>query len=473
MIERKAPPRILLGSPKGHCGKTILSCGIAKILKEKGYKVQTFKKGPDYIDPSWLSAASGKPCRNLDLYLMGSKLLVEHFFSHTNESDIALIEGNMGLYDGIEEDGSGSSAHISRLLKSPVILLISAEKMARSVAALLEGYRNFEPDTMIWAVILNHVSGERHAQKLLHAIERHVKIPVVGVVPKDKALLVNERHLGLVPYKEEGSNLDVLEKIASFVERHIDIKGILEIANKAPEFLLNEERKERSFKPASVKIGVFYDRVFNFYYPENLEALTYEGADLIFIDSISQRKLPDIDGLYIGGGFPEFYLQELSSNRELIDDVVRFVECGKPVYAECGGLMYLCDHIFFEGKRFKMAGLIPADVFLTKKPQGHGYVEALVTEENPFYAPGEKLRGHEFHHSALKLKGRISFVLKMNRGKGGYGLNDGVLYKNMFASYMHIHVLGVPHWARRFVELSLELKRKNECSYIKKGVRYG
>ncbi len=468
---KKAPPRVLLGSPFGHSGKTVISCGISRILRERGYKLQTFKKGPDYVDPSWLSAASGRPCRNLDLYLMGTEKVLEHFVHCSAGSDFALIEGNMGLYDGLEENGFGSSAHLSRLLKTPVVLVVNTEKITRSIAALVKGYMDFEPETMISAVILNRVSGERHALKLIQAIEKNVNIPVLGVVPKEESLLIAERHLGLIPFGEERKNRLLLERIASFIERHVDVEGVVDLGKQAQE-LVFKDKGEKVVKESRVKIGVFYDHIFNFYYPENLEALIREGADLVFINSTAERKIPEVDGLYIGGGFPELHLKELTSNRELMDEVAQFVEDGKPVYAECGGLMYLCDHVFFDGYNFKMVGLIPAQVLLTKKPQGHGYVEAKVVEENPYYNLWERIKGHEFHYSTLKLKDKVLFTLRMERGKGGDGINDGILYKNMFASYMHIHALGVPSWAERFVRLCRELKEKNECNYTFEEARH-
>jgi cobyrinic acid a,c-diamide synthase len=464
MRAKKAPPRVVLASPCGHSGKTVLSCGISTILRNRGTRVQAFKKGPDYIDPSWLTAATGRPCRNLDLYMMGEGPLISHFFLHTSHCDFALVEGNMGLYDGLEEDGKGSTAHIARLLKAPVILIVNTEKMTRSVAALVEGYRNFEPDTMVSGVILNNVSGERHARKLVGAIERHSKLPVLGVVPREESLTISERHLGLIPFGEKDKNSLVLNKIASFVEKHIDVQGLFDLGRRAEEFVFWVEEK-KGIDKKEVKIGVFYDHIFHFYYPENLEALENEGAEILFVNSVVDEKLPEVDGLYIGGGFPELYLEELSQNRALMDEVVRFVESGKPLYAECGGLMYLCEFVHFGGRSFKMAGLIPAEVYLMKRPQGHGYVEAEIICENPFHPVGALIKGHEFHHSTLKLREVINFVMRMRRGKGGDGLNDGILYKNMFASYTHVHVLGVEYWAKNFVNLCKKLKAERECNY--------
>ncbi|MCX7856518.1 MAG: hydrogenobyrinic acid a,c-diamide synthase (glutamine-hydrolyzing) [Deltaproteobacteria bacterium] len=473
MNKIKAPPRIVVGAPWGYSGKTVISCAITKILKEKGIKIQTFKKGPDYIDPSWLKAASGRPCRNLDLFLMGKEETVRRFFFHSAGCDFVLIEGNMGLYDGIEEDGSGSTAHISRILKAPVIIVVNTQKMTRTVAALVEGLKSFEPDTMISGVILNNVSGERHARKLLSAIEKYSRISVLGIIPRDKNLLIDSRHLGLVPFEEKLKNYSILEKIANFTEKHLDIEAILEIGRKAQEFWLQLDEQKSPVDIKTVRIGVFYDHVFNFYYPENLEALESYGAELVFINSVRDSRLPEIDGLYIGGGFPELYLEELSSNRGLMQDVFFFVQEGNPLYAECGGLMYLCDHIHFGGRKYRMSGLIPAEVFLTKRPQAHGYVEAEVVGQNPYYPLGTVVRGHEFHHSALKLTNRVDFIFKMRRGKGGYGLNDGILYKNMLASYTHIHSQGVSSWAENFVNLCLTLKGRRKSNYIIREVTHG
>ncbi|MCS7281190.1 MAG: hydrogenobyrinic acid a,c-diamide synthase (glutamine-hydrolyzing) [Desulfobacterota bacterium] len=467
MSEKKPLPRLVFGSASGQAGKTTITCGISILLKRRGINVQVFKKGPDYIDPTWLKAASGNPCRNLDLYLMGKKRLIRQFVTYAGRADLALVEGNMGLYDSVSDDGSGSTAHIARILKAPLIFVVNTHKMARSVAALIEGYRNFEPETMFCGVILNRVAGERHTQKLIKAIEKYCGLPVVGVIPKEESLLIGERHLGLIPFPERERNLLILEKIASFLEPHLDIEGIIEIAKKAPPMSVPSLKDERKHpKRNVVRIGVFYDSVFHFYYPENLESLTSEGAELVFINSILDKRLPDVDGIYIGGGFPELYLRELSSNRTLMEDVANFVEEGKPLYAECGGLMYLCDHVSYKGLRVKMAGIIPADVFLRKRPEGHGYVEAEVVEENPFYPKGLIIRGHEFHHSALKLKSTVKFVLRMRRGRGGYGLSDGILYKNAFASYTHVHGIGLPVWAKNFVNLCGKLKERGSSSYI-------
>jgi cobyrinic acid a,c-diamide synthase len=448
------PPRLMISAPCGHSGKTIVSIGLCNAFRKRGLIVQPFKKGPDYIDPSWLSAAAGRICRNLDGFLMDEEVLCQSFFNASSEADLALIEGNMGLYDGIDEEGKGSSAYLARLLRIPVILVVNTARMTRSIAALVSGYQHFEPDTPVAGVILNNVSGARHEKKLVDAVERHCHIPVLGAIPRDNSMTITERHLGLIPFREIGAGNDQVERLSTKIEAHVNLDGILSVAEKAEVYPASVKTRERTGETV-VRIGVIFDQVFNFYYPENLEALAASGAELVFINSLKDRQLPHIDGLYIGGGFPELYLEELTANRSLMSDIASAVEEGLPVYAECAGLMFLSKGIIMEGKLSKMVGVIPVEVELSKKPQGHGYVEAEVLSENPFFPPGAGLRGHEFHHSRVIDAKNTKRVLNMQRGKGIDGGSDGIVYKNMYAAYTHLHALGTPHWAEAFVSLSL------------------
>lgn len=472
MGTKKVIPRILVGSVSGHAGKTVISAGLARTISRMGYKVQTFKKGPDYIDASWLEASSGRTCRNLDYYLFGERLC-EHFLKHSSSCDFVIIEGNMGLFDGIGEEGEGSSAHIARLLKTPVILVVNTEKITRSVAAIVEGYRNFEKGTDIKGVILNRVSGERHKSKLLKAIERYCEVPVLGVIPRLDRLEIGERHLGLIPSWEYEKREEVLESIGDLITRYVDVDGVIEIGKRVGELELDLDSYEETDQQGDVTIGVLKDRAFHFYYPENLEALVSEGARLVTLDSTKDRSLSGLDGLYIGGGFPELNLEALSANRELMREIYSFIEEGGPVYAECGGLMYLCERIVFSEKVYEMVGAIPADVFIGRRPQGHGYVSAQVILENPYFPTGVWLKGHEFHHSTLRFKKRVDFALRLARGKGVDGLNDGILYKNLFASFTHIHALGCEAWGKRFVSLCREMKEKKKVSSYIGEASYG
>lgn len=448
-----APLTLMIAAPQGRSGKTVVSVGLCALLKKAGYGVQPFKKGPDYIDASWLSAASNRHCRNLDTFLMEEDGLRANFERAAAAADFAFIEGNMGLYDGIGDDGRGSSAYLARMLGVPVVLVVNTARMTRSVAAMVNGYRYFEAHTPVAGVILNNVAGARHEGKLRAAVEGHCGLPVVGAVPRSADLGIAERHLGLVPYREDAVGAIAVERIARTLERHLDLQRIVALSGKAAPCAARRPERCKPGTPVA-RIGVVLDRAFHFYYPENLEALESEGAELCFIDSMEDQSLPAIDGLYIGGGFPELYCKEIEANEVLRVRIRDAIRMGLPVYAECAGLMFLCDRIIMGGEGHDMAGVIPADVDVVGRPQGHGYVEAEVRYENPFYPVGTLLRGHEFHHSRLKAVRGIHCALHLRRGHGIDGGSDGIVYKNVFASYMHVHASGTPQWAKGFVALA-------------------
>ncbi len=442
----------MIASAQGRSGKTTICIGICASLRRRGLAIQAFKKGPDYIDASWLSAATGRNCRNLDIFLMGEEGARASFQRACRDVDLGLIEGAMGLYDGVYSSGRGSSAHLARLIHVPVILIVNAARMTRSAAAMVIGYQHFEPETAIVGVILNNVAGKRHEDKLTSAIESSCGIPVLGLIPRDHDLNIAERHLGLIPFPESEEAEPIVERIGGKLEPYLDLDGILAVARRSGP-LLRARPMGLGSRIGSARIGVMLDRVFNFYYPENLEALSGVGAELIFIDSLKDR-LPEIDGLYIGGGFPEFFLEELEVNRGLRRDIAEAVEKGLPVYAECAGLMYLCRGIRWQDRRHEMVGIIPAEVEICERPQGHGYVVAQVSAENPLFPIGFVIRGHEFHHSNLSLSDELTYAYRIRRGRGIDGTADGVIYKNVFAAYTHVHALGVPNWAEAFVSLA-------------------
>jgi cobyrinic acid a,c-diamide synthase len=460
--EVQAPPRVVIAAPQGRSGKTTVSLAITHALTQRGLAVQTFKKGPDYIDPSWLRAASGRDCYNLDSFMMPTEGVTGSFALRANSADLALVEGAMGLFDGYADDGKGTVAELARSLRAPIILVINAARMTRSVAAMVSGYQHFEPDTPIGGVILNNVSGPRHRDKLTRAIETHCGVPVLGVIPKDARLAITERHLGLMPSVEDPQSQAVLETISGVTENHLDLHAILALARSAP---IHTIETARAIEPGDVccRIGVIRDRAFSFYYPENLQALEASGAELIFIDSLSDIRLPDVDGLYIGGGFPELYAAELQANHWLHTDIRAHAEDGLVIYAECAGLMYLCQGISWQGRRYEMAGVIPAEVELSRRPQGHGYVEAEVIAGHPLLQKGTAIRGHEFHHSKLILQDNLKFGYRLRRGHGIDGISDGVCYKNLFASYTHLHALGTPAWAERFVAVATKRQAKTKA----------
>ena len=448
-----SPPRVLIGAPHGRSGKTVVSIGLCALFQKSGLAVQPFKKGPDYIDASWLTAASGIACRNLDAYLMPRDVLIQNFQKSSSVADLVLIEGNMGLYDGIDGSGEGSSAHLARLLKTPVVLVVNTARMTRSVAALIKGYMDFEEGTVVAGVILNNVAGPRHEKKLVDAVEHYCGIPVLGRIPRNQALVIDERHLGLVPFREADTGAIAVERILHGIEKHLDIEGLLSLA-KTAQGLPDSFPGDTQHKKITTRIGVILDRAFHFYYPENFEALEKEGAELVFIDATIDQSLPSIDGLYIGGGFPELYLEALQGNNSLRDHIASSIEDGLPVYAECAGLMYLCEEIIFDNVCYKGVGVIPCTVEFFRKPQAHGYVEAEVKYENPFYPVGTRIRGHEFHHSRLTTVKGLHCALELTRGQGIDNKIDGIVYRNVFASYTHVHASGIEDWAKSFVSVA-------------------
>jgi len=465
---------LLISSPQGQSGKTIVTVGLCDVLKRRGLSIQPFKKGPDYIDPSWLTVAAGRTCRNLDLFLIPEDRLFFSFYRNCEGVNLAIVEGAMGLYDGL--DSYGTTAEIARLLSIPILLVVNTTRMTSSIAPMVMGFQHFQKDVPIAGVILNYVSGTRHERKLRKAIEQYCGIPVVGSIPKDQDLHIMERHLGLIPSSESSEGELSIERIGRKLESRLDLDQILTLArsSKAPQVsspLLKKEKTKKSSLPLKerdrvrgtartqkVRIGIIRDRAFNFYYPENLEALAMEGAELLFIDSFKDR-LPKVDGLYIGGGFPEFFLKELEGNRGLRQDIAKAVHKNLPVYAECAGLMYLCRSISWNRRSYEMVGVIPSEISLSDRPEGHGYVIAKVINENPLFPVGLTIRGHEFHHSNLLPIDDLQFAYRIQRGKGIADKKDGIVFKNLFASYVHLHALGTPEWAKSFVALASKGKR--------------
>jgi len=452
------PFPILISAPKGRSGKTTVCISLALLLKRRGYTVQCFKKGPDYIDPSWLTAASGRVARNLDPFLFDEETLLGIFHASMEGADIAIIEGAMGLFDGPFGPFQGSTSELAKILGAPVILVVDVERMTYSVAALLRGFLGFDREVRIEGVILNRVSSARHEEKLRSAIESYVGLPVFGAIPKDLHISIKQRHLGLVPFREE-ERFDLLGEIERRISGYIDVDTIIEVC-KACETKVRKIEKP-PFPDPSFTVGVFFDRIFHFYYVENLEALKREGARLLFIDTLRERTLPCVDGLYIGGGFPELFLSELEANRSLREHIASEIERGLPVYGECAGLMYLCRRIAWKGRTYEMVGTIDATCEVLERPVGHGYVEVEVVEESPLFPKGMRFLGHEFHYSRIAFHRSPIFLFRMVRGYGIDGARDGILYKNVFCSYMHMNALANPFWAKGFAHL-IKLRKNKE-----------
>lgn len=457
-------PRVVISAPQGQCGKTTITIGLIGALVSLGYQVQPFKKGPDFIDPSWLSLVAGRRCRNLDCFFMDPETMVTHFVQGTTGSDVAVIEGAMGLYDGIDLQGSGSTAQIAKNINSPVLLVIDCRRMTRSVAAMVMGYKGFDPAVNVAGVILNNVARSRHRQMLTRAIEEYCAIPVLGSIPKDSDLAIPNRHLGLVPVMENDHLQDRLNNIVAVARANLDLDRILQVARQAPLLPVREERVCcRLPSGRQVKIGIIQDRSFSFYYPENLEYLERAGARLVYIDALQSSALPELDGLFIGGGFPEVFASQLADNQLFRKSIAENVARGLPVYAECGGLMYLGQSIINDGCRYPMVGVLPFDVTLEAKPQGHGYTVMQVVKDNPFFSLHATVRGHEFHNSRLVNLDRtkVDFAFKVQRGHGIDGEWDGILYKNVLASYNHIHAVSVKEWAQNLVAAARTYKLNN------------
>lgn len=456
-------PRILISGPHRSSGKTTLSTGLCRALTDAGLTVQPYKKGPDFIDPMWLGAAAGRDCRNLDLFMMGEENIQASFQRAatgssaagsvmTTPADLGIIEGNMGLYDSLEVDGRGSTADMARLLKTPVVLIVDTRSMNRSIAPLLIGFQQFEPDITIAGVILNKVFGPRHESKLRAAIEEYTDIEVVGAIPRRSEMGIIMRHLGLEPALEHNAAKDVIGAIGDAIDQYVDLDKIQDIAATAPP-LPDLEQKTSRPPPPTTRIGVARDRAFTFYYPENLEALQQAGAELIPFSPLGDSELPPVNGLYIGGGFPEVFMDELAANRPLCEQIKESVEAGMPVYAECGGLMYLARRMSWKDKTREMVGALPCDIIMHQKPQGHGYIQLKATGAGGWFTPGIEVRGHEFHYSEIKNAGDMEFAWELLRGTGVDGSHDGILHHNVLASYAHLHSLGSPGWAPGFITL--------------------
>lgn len=447
-------PRLLIAGLSGGSGKTLVSMGLLLLLRRLAVPVRAFKKGPDYIDTAWLRWASAHPARNLDTWLMSAQGAREAFLRHAIPGGLNLIEGNRGLFDGFDAAGTHSSASLAGILGAPVVLVIDATKMTRTAAALVLGCKALEPALNLGGVILNNVGGRRHEQILRSAIETACSVPVLGAIPRNASNPFPERHLGLVPPDEHGALDEMEQRLLALVEAHLDLPVLLSLAHSAPSLTPNDHN-HRKIPGASVRIGYVEDAAFNFYYPENLEALHDSGAELIRISALGSAPLPsDLDALYIGGGFPETHAPALSSATNFLASLRSACSAGLPVFAECGGLMLLARTLTWEGARYSMAGVLPVDVEVCKKPQGHGYAELQVDTPNPFFPVGAVLRGHEFHYSRIVETPQRATACAVLRGAGCDKGRDGLIQQNIFASYTHFHAGATPEWVEGIISVA-------------------
>jgi cobyrinic acid a,c-diamide synthase len=436
----------------GDGGKTLVAAGLARVLARRGRRVAPFKNGPDFIDAAWLGAAAGAPGRNLDTYLMTPATIARSLQRAAAAADVALVEGKRGLFDGADAQGTHSSAQLAKLLGAPVVLVVNAAKVTRTVAALVLGCRALDPDVAIAGVILNRVGTARQEGMIRRALAEHTGIPVLGAIPALDRGPLPSRHLGLVCAEEHPDREAALDAVAETVARHVEVDAVWSLACAATGTSLAAVPEQPARDGRRVRIGVLRDRAFSFYYPENLEALEAAGAELVYLSPLSDRALPAVDALYAGGGFPEEHAAALAANEPLRRALASALAAGLPAWAECGGLMYLSRALVRDGREHPMVGALPLVVEHTPRPQGHGYMAATVDRANPFFPVGTRLLGHEFHYSRPSGVPGGETALAVERGVGLGGGRDGLSVGNVLATYMHTHALGTPGWAPALVQ---------------------
>jgi cobyrinic acid a,c-diamide synthase len=447
----------------GGSGKTVATLGLIEVWRRQGLTVAPFKKGPDYIDAAWHSFSAGRSGRNLDTFLMKPADILSSVGAHAGHADIVVVEGSRGLFDGMDAKGAHSTAELSRLIDTPVVIVIDCSKATRTIAALVLGCKMMDSQINLGGVILNQVANIRQESIIREAVTNETGVPVLGAIPRMKGLPFSERHLGLLPPQENPRASDALERLHAAMLDNVDIDAVWKLASSAPaiSFALAGDESPTFSESGGPRIGVFRDSAFTFYYPENLEALERQGARLIEVSALRDESLPPLDALYIGGGFPETHARELAANKGFRASVRRAAESGLPIYAECGGLIYLGESIEFGGQTYPMAGVFPVGFSIEDRPQGHGYMVVEVDESNVFHKSGSILRGHEFHYArALEYeRDKIKTAFKVRRGSGfDYG-RDGLMRKNVLASFCHVHALGEKEWAKAFVDTASRAAR--------------
>ncbi len=457
---RDSVTRLFIAATHKSSGKTSVTLGLAAAFAARGAQVQTFKKGPDYIDPMWLERASGRPCYNLDFNTQTHDDILATFAAKSHGADIALIEGNKGLHDGLDLQGNDSSAALTRLLQAPVLLVLNADGMARGAAPLVLGYAAFDPAVRIGGIILNKTGTARQESKLRQALEHYTGIPVLGAIRRQDELALAERHLGLTTPLESDGRHALLAYARDTLARDVDLDRVMALAATAAG--LAAPPSLRAMVAPDMRIAVARDAAFGFYYPDDLEALAHAGAQCVFFDATRDARLPDCDALFIGGGFPETQAAALATNTALRADIRTAIEAGLPTYAECGGMMYLTRSIVLHGQSYPMVGAIPADAVMHERPQGRGLVALEETTEGlwPHAVGGSTIPAHEFHYAGLEnLAPQTRFAYHVQRGFGIDGTHDGIVIGNMLASFSHLRDTSRHHWAERFAAFVRQTRR--------------
>jgi len=457
------PKGIVVAGLSGGSGKSVVAVGLVAAYAGQGRNIVPFKKGPDYIDAGWLQLAAGTPCYNLDPYLMTPEVIRRSFAQHAGLAEMAIVEGNRGLFDGVNIEGAYSTAELAVDLKLPVLLVVDCTKTTRTVAALVLGCQKLDPRVMLTGVVLNRLGTARHETIVRQAVEHYTGIPVVGAIPRSKTDIFPQRHLGVTPHQEHEGAGQAVSLLADMSREYLDLEKIDSLMAEVRLTGENFGQRAKASNP-KVRIGILKDAAFQFYYPENLEALENEGAELVAINAMTAKELPELDGLYIGGGFPETSARRLADNTAFRQSVKRAAQAGLPIYAECGGLIYLGESILLDGEEYPLAGVFPVRFGLHRKPQAHGYTELSVTGQNPFYKAGEKIKGHEFRYSTIiSWQGNAAeLALQMDRGVGFMDSRDGLVYNNVLALYTHIHALSTPQWAGSLVARAADFKKQKK-----------
>jgi cobyrinic acid a,c-diamide synthase len=445
-------PRVFISAAHKSSGKTTLTLGLCAALNARGHAVQPFKKGPDYIDPLWLGMAAKCPCYNLDFHMMRRDEIERQFARAAAGGRISLIEGNKGLYDGLDLDGSNSNAALAKLLDAPVVLVIDARGMTRGVAPLILGYQAFDRNIRIAGVILNNLGGGRHESKLRAVIEHYTDVEVIGAVQHDPAMQIAERHLGLVPANEQQAAQASIQQVGNRVAAQVDLDRLLAIADSAPDRHIASMPDGAISTAERVRIGIAHDQAFGFYYSEDLDTLRASNVELIQLDTLHDSTLPQVDGLIIGGGFPEMFMAALEANASLRASIRGAIEAGLPTYAECGGLMYLSRNLAWRGRTCEMVGVVPGDTVMHERPVGRGYARLQPTGEDRWQET-DSIPAHEFHYSSLEnLPAGSIYAYEVKRGHGINGRNDGYQLHNLLASYVHRRGSGQHGWITPFLK---------------------
>lgn len=443
--------KLVIAATQSGSGKTTIVAGILAALKRRGLKVQSYKVGPDYIDTGFHEIASGRTAHNLDTWLVGKEKLADIFFETADDADVAIVEGVMGLYDG-GKGGISSTAEVAKILNAPVVLLIDAKSMGASAAAVALGFREFDKDLNFAGVILNRVGSASHAQMIIDALNK-LNIKCFGAISRNAEFFLPERHLGLVP-TAENNFADVIEKISAAVEQQLNLDTLIEVAD------IEDKKIFPALKvpPPTIKIAVAKDEAFNFYYEESLRELERLGAEIIFFSPLHDKTLPEVDGLILGGGFPEMFASQLEKNISMRESIKAAAENNLPIFAECGGYMYLMKSIKnFEGKVFEMCGVIDSRTIMTYKLQMVGYVAATLKKNCVIGAAGDKIRAHEFHFS-VEEEGDAEKIFDCERLRTGKKYSAGYAAGNLVASYLHLHFKGCPSVAENFVAACKKFK---------------